>query len=346
MLDIRYHIASLTAVFLALGFGILIGSSFTGPAALSQMKMQIQRQNQRLDDAVALNEQDHTLLHQNEDAIEALIPRLVQNQLAGKRVVLIQTGDYPEAVQDASQAITQAGGTVSATIALTAHFDMLSDDDRQGLAKALGAASSDNSNLLRPVAVAIAAGTANHPNVASQIADLAQASVIDMSGDLSAPANMVVLVGGSETEPDSDSDPDLPPGHDDEIISLLRAVVAPQAKPPAIVGCETRDAVQSSIPVYLRAGIASVDCIDQPLGALDLPFALNGDNSAFGLKPTADRLVPQTLSTPPATAATQSQAASNPPLNSALTGHTLIAAKPGPAFCLAPLSLNSERGRG
>ena len=282
------------------------------------MKVQIQRQNQRLDDAVALNEQDHALLRQNEDAIAALVPHLVQNQLAGKRVVLVQTGDYPDGVQDAAQSITQAGGAVAATITLTGHFDMLSDQDREQLAKSLGSATDDDSALLRPVAVALVDGTANHPEVANQIAALSQAGIIDTSGDLSTPPNMVVLVGGSETPPDSDSDSDPPPGHDDEMISLLHTAADAPAKSPIIVGCETRDAVQSSVPIYLRDGVGSVDCIDQPLGALDLPFALNGDNSAYGIKPTADRLIPEALSAPSTQADEQSMATiSDQPAHSA-----------------------------
>lgn len=296
MLDIRYHIASLTAVFLALGFGILIGSSYAGPAAIRRMSVQIERQNQRLDDAVQLNEHDHELLRVNEDAIAALVPHLVQNQLAGKRIALIQTGDYSDGAKDASQAIAQAGGTVTSTTTLTDRFAMLSGDDRQGLAKALGASGDDDSSLLKPLALALLLGTATHPNLASEVSTLSQAGVIDTSGDLTAPVDMVVLIGGEATAPDTDSD--SAPTHEEEIIALLKTPANPQGKTPTVVGCETLDAVQSSVPAFLRAGVASVDCIDEPIGALDLPYALNGDNSAYGVKPTSDRLIPQALAAP------------------------------------------------
>lgn len=300
MLDIRYHIASLTGVFLALGFGILIGSSYAGPAALRQMRAQIEQQNQRLDNAVQLNEQDHALLKQNEDAIAALVPHLVQNQLAGKRVAIIQTGDYPDGAQDASQAITQAGGIVSSTVTLTGRLDMLSPDDRKALAAQIGSGDGSDSALLRPLALALIEGAENHAGVSAQMAALADAGVLEISGDLSAPVSKVVLVGGTATAPDPDSDSDQPPSHEEELIDLLRSTPLKEGqKLPVIVGCETRDATLSSIPVYLRAGIASVDCIDEPLGALDLPFALNGEGAAFGVKPTSDRLIPQSLEAPP-----------------------------------------------
>jgi|SRR5579883_1350599 len=294
MLDIRYHIASLTAVFLALGFGILIGSSIVASPAVHQMSVQIQRQNERLDNAIQLNEQDHALLKQNEDAIAALTPRLVQNQLAGKRVALIQTGDYPDALRDASAAISEAGGTVTSTTQLTGHFDMLSADARSRLATAMGVANADDNTLLRPLALAICQGTSAHPSLETDISALEQEGVIERSGDYTAPVSLVVLVGGSAAPSDATG-----PTHEEELIALLTAPPAGE-KPPVVVGCETRDAVQSSIPSYMRAGIGSVDCIDQPLGALDLPFALNGESSAYGIKPTADRLVPASLSAPSA----------------------------------------------
>jgi hypothetical protein len=295
MLDIRYHIASLTAVFLALGFGILIGSSYAGPAAIRQMSVQIQRQNQRLDNAVQLNEQDHAYLKQYEDAVAELMPRIVQSRLTGKRVALIQTGDYPDAITDASAVVAQAGGTVASTTTLMGHFDMLSQQSRENLAKALGGQASDDSTILKPLTLAICLGTSAHPNLENELSTLEQDNIIERSGDYSAPVDMVVVVGGSATPGDANAGPT----HEDELIALLKSPHGGQ-NAPVLVGCETRDAAQSSIPTYLRAGIASVDCIDQPLGALDLPFALNGESSAYGVKATADRLIPPSLAVSPA----------------------------------------------
>ncbi|HEX5322436.1 MAG TPA: copper transporter [Capsulimonadaceae bacterium] len=297
MLDIRYHIASLTAVFLALGFGILIGSSYAGPAAIRSMSVQIQRQNERLDNAVQLNEQDHALLKQNEDAIAALVPKIVQNQLAGKHIALVQAGDYPDAVKYASDAISQAGGTVVSTTELTGRFDMLSDTDRQRLAKALNSGSADDNALLRPLALSVCLGTSAHPDLESELESLEQSGAIARNGDYSGPANMVVVVGGSAASDAADSGQT----HEEQLIALLKE--AGSGKAVALVGCEPRDAVQSSVPIYLRAGISSVDCIDQPLGALDLPFALIGESSAYGVKPTADRLIPPSLEVSPAPSA-------------------------------------------
>jgi hypothetical protein len=65
----------------------------------------------------------------------------------------------------------------------------------------------------------------------------------------------------------------------------------------SVVGCEPLEVAASSIPNYQKEQIATVDCIDQPLGQLDLPFALRGgvDKADYGLKNTAGRELPASM---------------------------------------------------
>jgi hypothetical protein len=64
----------------------------------------------------------------------------------------------------------------------------------------------------------------------------------------------------------------------------------------SVVGCEPYDAEQSSMPTYATARIPSVDCIDLPIGELDLTYALLvHDATAYGVKTTATRLVPEAI---------------------------------------------------
>ena len=50
------------------------------------------------------------------------------------------------------------------------------------------------------------------------------------------------------------------------------------------------------MPSFQNAGIATVDCIDLPLGQLALPFALRGEKGDYGLKATAKQPLPDSLS--------------------------------------------------
>ena len=77
---------------------------------------------------------------------------------------------------------------------------------------------------------------------------------------------------------------------------LVSGIVA--TKTPA-VGVETSDAEVSSISFYQGAHMSSVDDVDLTAGRLATVFALLGAEGSFGVKGSADRLLPD-LITPPA----------------------------------------------
>ena len=62
-----------------------------------------------------------------------------------------------------------------------------------------------------------------------------------------------------------------------------------------MVGSEPLDAVTSFVSTYQKYGIPTVDCMDKPLGRLDLPYALRGEAADYGFKATANRRIPISL---------------------------------------------------
>jgi hypothetical protein len=71
----------------------------------------------------------------------------------------------------------------------------------------------------------------------------------------------------------------------------------------AVVGVERSDDESSSIEFFSDQGVSSVDSIDLRSGEVALVFALGGAEGSFGVKPTADRLLPELLA--PAAASTE-----------------------------------------
>src|SRR5207245_7495675 len=59
-----------------------------------------------------------------------------------------------------------------------------------------------------------------------------------------------------------------------------------------VVGAERSNANPSSIGVFKAHGISSVDSVDLTSGRVALAYALAGAQGAFGIKGTADRLLP------------------------------------------------------
>ncbi|MBV9851216.1 MAG: copper transporter [Armatimonadetes bacterium] len=299
MLDVRYHMFYLCAVFLMMGFGILIGEALYPHQVKAQTKY-LAALKAQANSAVQQGQAARDQLAKTEQAIDALRPALVRGKLDGRRVLVIQTGDYPDAVTAAQGALADSGATVAVTVSLTDRWAILTPKQRAALLTSLSTgdavdenapAVQDNTALLKALAALLAQGTAGQPANQQARDALEGQSLITISGagDLSRPTSLFVLVGGGK----GDGGPaDSPAALDTALVAQLNAVTGDNAR---IVGCEPLDAVVSFIPAYQGADLATVDCVDQPLGQLALPFALRGEKDDYGLKPTAARQIPASL---------------------------------------------------
>lgn len=285
MLDARYHLFYLIAIFLMLAFGIIIGASYTGPVQVNQQKTYLKSLAAQTNKVVQERNEARDRMTKDEAALSSMRPHLVHGKLVGKRVILIQTGDYPDAAQAANTAVSDAGAMVAANVVLTAKWGALAPKQRQtlsSLADPADAASQDKA-LLAALAAALATGGAGGREANSTLEALKEQGLITISGELSQPCTLFVLIGGKS---------------DDTQTNLLDGPLLDGFKASAgitLVGCEPSTAASSSISTYQNAGIATVDCIDLPLGQLALPLALRGEKGDYGLKPTARQPLPDSL---------------------------------------------------
>lgn len=284
MLDFRYHIFYLGLMFLMLGFGIFVGASVIGPAQVRQQSRSIA--SLRVEALAVVQDRDaaRDRLGKEEAALASLRPMLVRGKLAGKRVVLIQTGDSAAATEAANTALGDAGAGVAATVVLTGKWATLGQKSRAALAGSPEDPAAQNAALLSSLASGLVLGTGGGHAAAQTLEALQRQGLVTVSGDLSQPCGLFVLVGGSSDDaPHADLD------------TPILAGFGSVSSPVTVVGCEALDTAASSVPAYQAAGIATVDCVDLPLGQLALPFALRGDKGDYGLKPTARQPLPDTL---------------------------------------------------
>ncbi|MDI6826989.1 MAG: copper transporter, partial [Armatimonadota bacterium] len=117
-IDFRYHLTSLVAVFLALALGILLGSNFIAGSSverqvskrLEQQFSQLQAENRSQQRTIStLSER----LRKCEEFERSVLPALVAGRLSGRRIAIIQAGDYMEAVQSAKTALEEGGAEVT-----------------------------------------------------------------------------------------------------------------------------------------------------------------------------------------------------------------------------------------
>ncbi|WP_067969088.1 copper transporter [Mycolicibacter icosiumassiliensis] len=123
MITPRYHAMSLTAVLLALVFGVVLGSGLLSGRLMAGMQSDKQDLREQID---ALHEQHNALserLRNANDFDAQMAPRMVHDALNGKSTVIFRTPDAADGdVEAVSRIIGQAGGTVTGTVTLTAQF--------------------------------------------------------------------------------------------------------------------------------------------------------------------------------------------------------------------------------
>jgi len=93
MFDLRYHVASLAAVFVALIIGILVGVGLSGSGVTKKADLNLakaQRDNARADANAYKQQRDQ--LKKTSDAFDLAYPTIVRNLLVGKRVALLFVG--------------------------------------------------------------------------------------------------------------------------------------------------------------------------------------------------------------------------------------------------------------
>ncbi|MGP7998529.1 MAG: copper transporter [Streptosporangiaceae bacterium] len=124
MIDFRYHLVSIIAVFLALAIGIVIGStSVLKGAVLSGLQKTSAAEKSRIDSLYAQNSQLKQQLNAAESFATASEHVLLDGLLAGQRVVLVEAPGAPGSVINGVQnALTTAGATVTGQVLFQTQF--------------------------------------------------------------------------------------------------------------------------------------------------------------------------------------------------------------------------------
>ena len=220
MINFRFHIVSLTAVLLALGVGLVLGTTFLDDATVNQLRSQLDGLEADLDRAQARNDELSARLDTFEDEAaqldEQLGERLYGGQLDGDPVLVVSTrgvdGEWTDAVLTA---LGQADADVVGVWWLTDRLALDDESEVADLSTALELSTDDVDRLRRSLAL--------------QLADVLFAAVDAPGGgtpDLGASAEPALLARLREA---GFVDYDLPDGADGDVVALptagLRVVV-------------------------------------------------------------------------------------------------------------------------
>ncbi len=280
--NLKYHIASLVAVFLALGLGILIGSAVPGGDALVSQQQQLTRtleiqldtlrkKNQFLEARVISLEMNNNIQRQFESRV---LPVLVAGRLKGRSIAIIETAGRRFA-DDLAGILKAAGAEIQSTTALSG----LQIRDRKGLLEKLNWPDTDEKTLTSRLAGEIA-GAVLTGNTGT-LGVLEAGRIIRTGGRYGGPLDDVVIVGGSPDKGLVKID-----AVDFTIIDFFKS------RGINVYGVEESCAAYSYMKDYQKKGITTVDNIDTVPGQVSLVYAISGSPGQYGVKSSARMLLP------------------------------------------------------
>lgn len=270
MYNLRYHIASLVAVFLALAVGLLLGSVVAEQGMITEQTASlIDDLEQRFDEISATNDQLSVSLERDKSFAGAAVVPLTSGRLEGSDVVVISLGGSIDGTNSVVDVITAAGGTPLALSLLTPGL-ALEETEPEGLAGYF---------QLRGVEMA-EAGEELQQQVAEALIDewrggesreltelLAGEGLLDaasMTG--TATVDAVVVLGSGEA------------GCDVFALALARAM---QAEGGVGVGADLTAVDGGTAAICAAQGLSAVDHVATPQGRVSLVWLLSGRASGY-----------------------------------------------------------------
>jgi hypothetical protein len=267
----RYHVVSMAAIFLALGVGVIIGNTFVQSAIVSQQTKQVVTLQNQFTKEIASRRNE---VKQYSDFVAAYA-RQLENRLKGVHIALIQTGDYPEALLNAREALEKAGATITSSTVIDRHFGNWAtarlDDVLHQIRTAHPDLPSDSSALIKLIATTVARGGTD-----TDLAPLETAHLLKRDGDYTQPADYVIVIGGASQNNESRAESvDIP------LITQLKEL------PPTVIAAEPYMADISYIPALRASEISTIDNVETDIGRVALVLAIKGEKGNYGVKTTA-----------------------------------------------------------
>ncbi|WP_127126111.1 copper transporter [Georgenia sp. SYP-B2076] len=323
MIDFRYHLVSLIAVFLALAVGIVLGA---GPLrdtigdTLTGQVQDLRADRDRLRGELAAAETDAA---ERTTYLEDSAPVLLAGTLADRSVSLVTLpGTSEDDVQAVRDRLAQTGARLVSQVAVTdAWTDPKSQSFRQTfagqmlgyLAPAPAADASTESifGLALAHALTDGEGGAFTPN-ASTLLDLltsADAPLVSVTTEPSGPADATILVGPRAAEQPAE---DVSPKDSDAAKNVLASRVQLAEALATVSGSVTVGAAASDLDLVgaVRADdgaagvVTTVDSVGEITAAISTPLAvavaLSGGHDHYGFERGAVEAVPPRVELAPA----------------------------------------------
>jgi hypothetical protein len=288
MFDLRYHVASLAAVFFALVIGILVGVALASHGLSNTERSRLQRQadvaNEKLDAA----RQDLVQAQDENKADSAFVDSaynaVMEDRLQGKKVAVLFVGSLDgDIVKAINRTLSDGGAPLKLRErAVTVPLDDAAIDNilkkRQQLATYSGPDKLDD--LGRELADEFVIGGE------TPVWDALQNQLVEeRSGSMRRPADAVIVVRTAQPQMDGTA----------RFLHGLYSELS--GRPIPVIGVEASNTKTSAVNVYRKYSLSSVDDVDRKVGRVALALLLSdAPGGSYGTKQTAsDGVLPEVV---------------------------------------------------
>jgi Copper transport outer membrane protein, MctB len=277
MFDLRYHLASLTAVFVALVLGILIGIGLAATETVRDrdfdaLERKVASLERELDAANARADRLDLLQRDTTEFIDQSYPALMHDRLAGKRFGLVFVGSIDERMREQVERTLADSGAEGLTRVRALELPL----DRQLAARVLGGGQpfevyegDENLGALgQDLAVEFVEGGETPLWTA-----LSQQIVEEQEGGFGRAVDGVIIARTADPQR----------GATTQFLAGFYRGLAATGQPA--VGVEMSNTKPSALEAFRRRDLSTIDDLDEPLGRLALALLLaGGPVGQYGLR--------------------------------------------------------------
>jgi Copper transport outer membrane protein, MctB len=276
----RYHATSLIAVFLALAVGILIGAEFGGDALTETRKNLENSLVGNLQDARSRVEDLNGELGHAEEFDEKVYPVLTRDRLQGKRIALVAFGSLPGEITSSVEAALGPTGAKLVGVGVVRE-----PVDTTGLAEELANTRFSELATEPEQMNELGTGVGRQIVIGGTLPEVVRGGLFaHASGEFGTLDGVIVV----RSQPEGMGPVQRSTANALET-SMLKGITATRVP---TVGVESTTTEPSSISFFQSNDLSTVDDVDTTAGKVALVYALLGEPGSFGIKSSADRLLP------------------------------------------------------
>lgn len=317
MVDFRYHLVSILAVFMALAVGIVLGTTTIDDAVVADLRGRVDGLTKSEREHRAENDQLSKQVKAGGDFAREVLPVVLAGQLTDQRVVLVTAPGGQKTVREAlAKVIVSAGGTVAGRVQIQDKLadsaaeqeidDLVSDPDilPADLDLPAGSAVQRAAAVLATVLATTESPPSGGggessptkptpgPQATTVLSAFKEAGLVRVEGAAPAEVNMFIVVAPTPSAAPS-------PAEDAKVRATTEVVAALATRARAVVvaapqGGAESNSVLSSIrrDPALAFDVSTVDSADTTVGQIAAVLALveraRGQSGHYGTGPGAD----------------------------------------------------------